>query len=107
MSPPDAIQVDVIVGLDARGFLLGPAMALAINKPFVPIRSQVKKLSNLQKVNNKNSEWCNHCDKIIILITILSISNRNPHRKVGKLPGKCVKESYKLEYGEDTMEVMC
>ena len=31
-------QVDVIVGLDARGFLLGPAMALAINKPFVPIR---------------------------------------------------------------------
>ena len=32
-------QVDVIVGLDARGFLLGPAMALAINKPFVPIRS--------------------------------------------------------------------
>ena len=26
-------------------------------------------------------------------------------RKVGKLPGKCVKESYKLEYGEDTMEV--
>merc|ERR1712051_47668 len=56
-------EVDVIVGLDARGFLLGPAMALAINKPFVPIR------------------------------------------KVGKLPGKCVKESYKLEYGEDTMEV--
>ena len=32
-------KVDVIVGLDARGFLLGPAMALAINKPFVPIRS--------------------------------------------------------------------
>ena len=49
MSPPDAIQVDVIVGLDARGFLLGPAMALAINKPFVPIRSQVKKLSKAPK----------------------------------------------------------
>ena len=29
----------------------------------------------------------------------------NDYRKVGKLPGKCVKESYKLEYGEDTMEV--
>ena len=29
----------------------------------------------------------------------------NYPRKVGKLPGKCVKESYKLEYGEDTMEV--
>lgn len=56
-------EVDVIVGLDARGFLLGPAMALAINKPFVPIR------------------------------------------KAGKLPGQCVKESYKLEYGEDVMEV--
>ena len=49
MSPPDAIQVDVIVGLDARGFLLGPAMALAINKPFVPIRSPVKKLSKAPK----------------------------------------------------------
>ena len=35
-------QVDVIVGLDARGFLFGPIMALAIGKPFVPIRKAGK-----------------------------------------------------------------
>lgn len=28
-----------------------------------------------------------------------------PIRKLGKLPGKCEKLSYKLEYGEDTIEV--
>ena len=28
-----------------------------------------------------------------------------PIRKIGKLPGKCEKLSYKLEYGEDTIEV--
>ena len=35
-------SVDVVVGLDARGFLLGPAIALAIGKPFVPVRKAGK-----------------------------------------------------------------
>jgi len=35
-------EVEVVVGLDARGFLLGPAMALAIGVPFVPIRKAGK-----------------------------------------------------------------
>ena len=30
-------RVDVIVGLDARGFLMGPVMAEAIGVPFVPV----------------------------------------------------------------------
>ena len=30
-------QVDVIVGLDARGFLMGPIMAQEIGVPFVPV----------------------------------------------------------------------
>lgn len=28
-----------------------------------------------------------------------------PFRKVGKLPGKCLRESYRLEYGEATIEI--
>jgi adenine phosphoribosyltransferase len=30
-------QVDCIVGLDARGFLFGPIMALELKVPFVPV----------------------------------------------------------------------
>jgi adenine phosphoribosyltransferase len=33
---------DVIVGLDARGFLFGPALALRLNCSFVPVRKQGK-----------------------------------------------------------------
>ncbi|XP_023321825.1 adenine phosphoribosyltransferase [Eurytemora carolleeae] len=35
-------DVDVIVGLDSRGFLLGPIMANHIQKPFVPARKKGK-----------------------------------------------------------------
>lgn len=35
-------EIDVIVGLDSRGFLFGPLMALAVSKPFVPIRKKGK-----------------------------------------------------------------
>lgn len=35
-------KVDVIVGLDARGFLFGPALALQIGAAFVPVRKQGK-----------------------------------------------------------------
>merc|ERR1712203_1166085 len=55
-------EVDVIVGLDARGFRSGAGHGARHQQAFCP-------------------------------------------NQVGKLPGKCVKESYKLEYGEDTMEV--
>ncbi|KAI1334410.1 phosphoribosyltransferase-like protein [Xylariaceae sp. FL0016] len=33
---------DVIVGLEARGFLFGPTLALRLNRPFVPIRKKGK-----------------------------------------------------------------
>lgn len=35
-------KVDFIVGLDARGFLFGPALALAMNVGFVPVRKAGK-----------------------------------------------------------------
>ncbi|KKY35026.1 putative adenine phosphoribosyltransferase [Diaporthe ampelina] len=38
----NAIKPDVIVGLDARGFLFGPSLALRLNASFVPVRKQGK-----------------------------------------------------------------
>lgn len=57
-------EVDVIAGFDARGFIIGQALALMMGLPFEQIR------------------------------------------KKGKLPGKVMDESYKLEYGEATVEMI-
>jgi adenine phosphoribosyltransferase len=38
-APPD---VDVVVGLEARGFLFGPPVALALGVGFVPVRKPGK-----------------------------------------------------------------
>ncbi|QRV91089.1 adenine phosphoribosyltransferase [Ceratobasidium sp. AG-Ba] len=35
-------MIDTIVGLDARGFLLGPIIALRLNAAFVPVRKKGK-----------------------------------------------------------------
>ncbi|ORZ03151.1 phosphoribosyltransferase-like protein [Syncephalastrum racemosum] len=35
-------RIDVVVGLEARGFLLGPILALKLNVPFVPVRKEGK-----------------------------------------------------------------
>jgi adenine phosphoribosyltransferase len=35
-------KVDVVVGLDARGFLLGPIIALRLGASFVPVRKRGK-----------------------------------------------------------------
>ncbi|MBI2521067.1 MAG: adenine phosphoribosyltransferase [Bdellovibrio sp.] len=56
-------KLDVIAGIEARGFIIGAAMAVRMKLGFVPIR------------------------------------------KKGKLPGPTVGVSYKLEYGEDHIEI--
>jgi len=38
----DAQEPDVIVGLDARGFLFGPSLALRLGASFVPVRKKGK-----------------------------------------------------------------
>jgi len=38
----DNKKIDVIVGLDARGFLLGPIIALRLGAAFVPVRKAGK-----------------------------------------------------------------
>ena len=61
--PVNADEFDSVAGLDARGFLFGPALALQLNKGFIAIR------------------------------------------KEGKIPPPKFSQSYKLEYGEETLEI--
>lgn len=56
-------KIDVIAGIESRGFLFGLMLANHMKLPFVPIRKQ------------------------------------------GKLPFKTISESYKLEYGQATIEI--
>ncbi len=63
LAPYAGLRFDKVAGLEARGFILGGAIAHQLSVGFVPIR------------------------------------------KKGKLPGKTIAQSYKLEYGEATMEL--
>lgn len=36
------LQIDVVAGIESRGFLFGPALAQVLNLPFVPIRKAGK-----------------------------------------------------------------
>jgi len=63
LAPYAGLRIDKVAGLEARGFILGGAVAHQLSTGFIPIR------------------------------------------KKGKLPGAVISESYKLEYGEATVEV--
>ena len=56
-------RIDVIVGIESRGFILGSAVADRIGAGFIPVR------------------------------------------KLGKLPGACLRATYELEYGTDSLEM--
>ncbi|MFZ3582724.1 adenine phosphoribosyltransferase [Loktanella sp. DJP18] len=63
LHPYAGQPIDRVVGLEARGFILGGAIAHQLSVGFVPIR------------------------------------------KKGKLPAKCIEQSYTLEYGEAVVEI--
>lgn len=63
LHPYAGEPIDKVVGLEARGFILGGAIAHQLSVGFVPIR------------------------------------------KKGKLPGTVISQDYKLEYGEETVEI--
>ncbi len=56
-------HIDVVVGIESRGFIFGSAVADRIGAGFAPVR------------------------------------------KPGKLPSKCVRTTYDLDYGSDTLEI--
>lgn len=57
-------EIDYVVGIESRGFILGAAMATLKGKGFIPVR------------------------------------------KKGKLPPPTISETYSLEYGTDTLEML-
>jgi adenine phosphoribosyltransferase len=61
--PFDGQGIDVVVGIESRGFIFGAAVADRIGAGFIPVR------------------------------------------KPGKLPSVCVRATYDLEYGTDTLEM--
>ena len=62
-DPFEKGSIDLVVGIESRGFILGAPMADRLGSGFVPVR------------------------------------------KLGKLPGTTIRESYSLEYGTDSLEV--
>jgi adenine phosphoribosyltransferase len=62
-SPYRDRKIDLVVGVESRGFILGAAVADRLRAGFVPVR------------------------------------------KPGKLPSTCVRASYELEYGADSLEM--
>ena len=78
----NADEVDKVVGLDARGFLFGFAMAQAIGKPFVPIRkagklpgkcTQVKyQLENGEDVMEVQEDSIKDGDRVLVVDDLLA-----------------------------------
>jgi adenine phosphoribosyltransferase len=62
-SPFRSAGISKVVGIESRGFIFAPLLAVALGTGFVPAR------------------------------------------KPGKLPGRTVRESYALEYGNDALEI--
>jgi adenine phosphoribosyltransferase len=52
----ETIGVDIIAGLDARGFVLGPPIALAMKKPFIMMRKEGK-MPNTIKSTDYDTEY--------------------------------------------------
>jgi len=52
----EAIGIDLIAGLDARGFVLGPPIALAMKKPFIMMR-KAGKMPNAITSSNYDTEY--------------------------------------------------
>jgi adenine phosphoribosyltransferase len=53
-----ALSIDIVAGLDARGFVLGPPIALALRKPFVMMR-KAGKMPNTITSNDYQCEYGN------------------------------------------------
>ena len=76
------IEIDYIVGIEARGFIIGTPLALAMNKGFIPIRKpgklpaeKVTTSYDLEYGSNElelHSDSINEGDKILIIDDLLA-----------------------------------
>lgn len=70
------LEVDLVVGLDSRGFLFGPIICMELGKPFLPIRKKGKlpgKVSQL-KYSLEYGEVCS--ESIILFINYFLYINK-------------------------------
>lgn len=63
-------EADVVIGIEARGFLIGPALAASMNCGFVPVRKKGKLPGNI-----KQKTYCLEYAEVI-LFTMYLISKR-------------------------------
>src|SRR5271167_859896 len=75
-------NVDLVLGMEARGFIFAPTLAYRLNAGFVPVRKPGK----LPAATTKYAGFV-------------------PVRKPGKLPAATTKYDYALEYGTNTLEI--
>lgn len=73
------IGINVIVGMESRGYYFGIPLAFALKLPFVPLRKP---------------GMYNHLFYLLFPLILLLT-------KTGKLPGDCMNVAYGLEYGEN------
>lgn len=82
-------KIDVVVGLDSRGFLLGPAMAMALNCAFVPVRKSGKLPGTVLTVwvfvsSSCPSSFSGVTDKPVRIYTVLMVRNTGRIRSISK-----------------------
>ena len=80
--------MQMIVGVEARGFMFGPSIALAIGAKFVPLRKPGKLPG-----------------KIHIALKFLGFFVVDDENGNTVIIGKVISESYELEYGHDRLEM--
>ncbi|XP_020570765.1 adenine phosphoribosyltransferase 1-like isoform X1 [Phalaenopsis equestris] len=87
------MRISVVAGVEARGFIFGPPIALAIGAKFVPLRKPKKLPGIFFKLFFRRcgllcmSKLCLHVEQLLFS------------------SGEVISEEYSLEYGTDTMEM--
>jgi adenine phosphoribosyltransferase len=66
-------KIDVVVGLDARGFLLGPSIALRLGAAFVPVRKAGKLPGECVKVEYEKEYGSDFFEVRLLLPSCLAL----------------------------------
>ncbi|KAA8521328.1 hypothetical protein F0562_012001 [Nyssa sinensis] len=91
-------NISVVAGIEARGFIFGPPIALAIGAKFVPLRKP-KKLPEAWEL--KSLLHSSICSKMGLELGLLTLKNELEQNSQGDV----IREEYILEYGRDCLEM--
>ncbi|XP_028208927.1 adenine phosphoribosyltransferase 4-like isoform X1 [Glycine soja] len=87
-------NISVVAGIEARGFIFGSPIALAIGAKFVPLRKP-KKLPGVFFILNFSSS------NYVVYFLSFSVNKR----LFWYVAGKVISQEYILEYGRDCLEI--